>query len=288
MIHDTTTALGQHEARFLATVADELRDVPAPDRQPILELTTEHLSERPAAASWAALIDDLGTPQRYSRRLRDDRGIPPRVSRRARWRRRPAWQRCGAGLLALTLVAVGFGGWRWASDVPDLGGSHCYSPPTRDPAIPIEVTEAAGVSEARIGYRDGAEVAITLCLALSDPGVDVLDVAIPTAMHSLFQPTGVRMRPESGWGDTEPGQRHDYRPFEPSLADVDGVGWWFEVVGELTNCEWFSEGSGSGYDRAEVTYRYRHRTRTATVPLAVQHTFVSPADDECPRQRERG
>lgn len=288
MAKEAPPSLGQHEARYLGAVAQRLRDVPASDRQSILELTAEHLSERPPAESWASLVGDLGAPEGYSRRLRDDRGIPVRVTRRARWRRRPVWQRRGTGLLVLIGLALGIGGWRWASDVPQIDGSYCAGPVSRDPSVPVERLEAAGVRELRVGYRDGAEVAIALCLHSGDAHVEILDVSIPTAMHSLFQPTGVRMRPETGWEDGEPDQRNEYRPFSSSLADIGGTGWYFEVVGELTHCEWFSEGSGAGYDRAEITYRYRHRTRTAVVPLAAQHTFISPPEDECPRPRDPG
>ena len=108
-------------------------------------------------------------------------------------------------------------------------------------------------------------------------------MAIDAPIHSLFQPTGVRMR-------TDLVDPTEVVPFERlSLDPRRGDGMVFVYLdGRLEDCEEYGEGTGISYDRATVTYEFHRRRRTTTVELQTVYSFVSPPDEDVRGPRDFG
>lgn len=270
----TTTAgsgLGEHEERYLGDLAWHCRGLPAAERAALEEVAAANLGERPPATSWEDLVAQLGEPAAYLEQLRAG---GPHGRRRVR-------TRALVGLLAgvVVLVAGGLGARAWWTAEPGLRNS-CGGLHSPDPGVRVEHREAAGATEERATYVDGAEVAIFLCLTATH-AVRVDDVRIPTPELSTFHQTGARAQPatDGAGGGTRPLEAFDVGPRSA---------WNVDVVGVLRDCEDYIPGGGISFRSAVVTYRYRGRTGHTEVDLNTTYTFVSPPADRCPRPRAGG
>lgn len=261
-----------HEERYVDEVRRELADVPGRQRGEIVGVVASDLAERPEAEAWEQLLAELGAPDEYAAALRVEHGLA--VSQRGRAGRRAvpraAW--VVGGLVAV--VAIGaVAHWRWTSADPGIVNS-CAGV-AADEAVELETRVAAGVTERRIGYVDGATVGLGLCLS-SAQEVEVLDVRLDAPPVSLFRPEVVR----AADAQVEP---EGTDPVLVPTALRDGRMLRIAIEGRLADCEQFGEGVGLSFATAEVSYRYRGRTRTTTVDLVDTYTFVAPPPRGCPR-----
>jgi hypothetical protein len=278
---ETKAGFGHSERRYFKRLETALLVAPRDARRRLLDVARQHMGERPPAGSYDELVEALGLPVAYARELMADEGVEPQPSR---WRHTAAQFRSPesivAGIVAV-LLAGGAAWWaaNWFTEEPTFT-NNCGGTPGSDPRVPVEHVSAAGEDEIRIGYVDGAEVGVFLCLTSTET-VQVLDIALPDVPRALFRPVEVRAGP----GDV---QLEDLEPMEPftlvSSSDPDVGGWWqVSVLGPLTNCEFWAEGSSYSFDEATLTYRFRGRTRTAPIDLLSTYAFVGGSDEDCPR-----
>jgi hypothetical protein len=288
---DTATGFGPHERRYFKRLETALLLAPRRERSGMLEVARRHMAERPPAASYDELVDEAGPPEAYALQLMADAGVDPQPPR---WRRLAARARSREAIAA-TLVAVlvvGAGLWflaSWFTEEPTIQ-NNCAGAHSPNPTVPIEIVDAAGVTERRIGYVDGAEVQLFLCLTASDT-VEVTGIEVPTADISLFQQRDVLLIPAGAGGELE-----DPSTFEPftivpgtASSEPDPRSFWqVYVTGILADCEYFSEGISSSFDTATLTYRFRGRSRTMPIDMLATYSFDGGTDDACPRARGAG
>ncbi len=262
------SALGEHELTYLHDIRHRLRDVPATRRRELLDQASDHLAERPPAASFDQLLRALGSPKLYAEELRAASGIPARVNI---WRRFVGQRRLilvaeittAGALLIGSLIA-----WSWFTAVPSLvnncGGVR---------ATHVESREAAGQTEYLITFDAQTRVGILLCLGSRDKGIEIDGIHSFEGPLSPLQPVGVEvlhpLRRLSG-------DVARFVPFDPAddLVDNSQQMLWFE----WDYCGFYRPGDSTSISSVTIDYRYRGRHLSVQVDL---HSTYTAQIQEC-------
>jgi hypothetical protein len=276
-----------HEAEYLKAVERKLRDVPRRQRRELLGLTTTVLEERPTSSSAEELGEALGYPWQHAERLREEHGIPAHVPWLVRVASASRRAHVAMVVVPVFIAVAAFSTWSWWTADPGIHNS--CSGVHAGLGVTTELREAGGASEHLIGYLDGAEVGLFLCLSARD-AIVVQRVAVGGAPLSLFDDTTFQASSFASGPDYQGGRtagRGEHFTIDPHGEPWERQ-WNVDVIGRLTDCEWYVPGGGNQFDVALVTYRYRGRTRRATVDLNTTYTFTSPPTADCPRPAEYG
>ena len=109
-------------------------------------------------------------------------------------------------------------------------------------------------------------------------GVTVVDFPIlHQSVHSLFKVSSATVTDTS---DPD-AVAVTFKPFALKSGDERLI----SLYGIFTDCEWYSAGSGNGYDGVVVRYRVAWASHEATIPFPSRVHVISPPDADCPVER---
>ena len=128
-------------------------------------------------------------------------------------------------------------------------------------------------SQDTVRYDAHRQLQLTLLFS-SDRHVRITRVTWNTTPVQLVKPVSEQIEP------TASGQQ-PWRPFK-AFDPRDGAGTWMRITLRFQDCEYFSTGTGVGYDNIDVTYEALGRTRHQTVQFPTWLAVTAPGDKACP------
>jgi hypothetical protein len=283
----TGRALLGHERRYLETVRHHFRDIPTTARAALVRDVEEHLADRPPSRDLEDLERALGSPADYARSLRDERGFgAERTDWPARWNATRVRTRIVAVTSAVVIISLVVGmvvtlrWWiDWQADISVTGFGASFS--GAHTLLGVTDTRTMSSSERAVQYDSTRDLHVDY-LFTSGRSMQITKVTMPQLLLGMLELKATEVADARG-------DAHGNLVWRPLSAPVDvrlhSAGSWIRMTFRFRNCEWWSAGSGEGFDRVHVTYEALGRTRSEDIVLPMDLEVVSPADTRCPARK---